>query len=53
MVTRGTAIVRFNEELNDFLPTALRKRDIDVEMAIGTRMRSFSRDAAGATPSGG
>ena len=32
MVTRGTAIVRFYEELNDFLPVARRKRDIDVEM---------------------
>jgi len=32
MVNRGTAIVRFYEELNDFLPVARRKRDIDVEM---------------------
>jgi len=32
MATRGTAIVRFYEELNDFLPVPLRKRDIGVEM---------------------
>jgi uncharacterized protein with PIN domain len=32
MVSRGTAIVRFYEELNDFLPEARRKRDIDVEV---------------------
>jgi hypothetical protein len=31
MVSRGTAIVRVYEELNDFLPEARRKRDIDVE----------------------
>jgi uncharacterized protein with PIN domain len=30
MVSRGTAIVRFYEELNDFLPAARRKRDIEL-----------------------
>src|SRR5260221_10125435 len=30
MVSRGTAIVRVYEELNDFLPEARRKRDIEV-----------------------
>jgi hypothetical protein len=32
MVSRGTAIVRVYEELNDFLPEARRKRDIDVQV---------------------
>jgi hypothetical protein len=32
MVSRGTVIVRVYEELNDFLPEARRKRDIDVEV---------------------
>ncbi len=32
MDSRGTAIVRVYEELNDFLPEARRKRDIDVEV---------------------
>ncbi len=34
MVSRGTAIVRVYEELNDFLPEARRKRDIDVEVDL-------------------
>jgi hypothetical protein len=32
MVSRGTAILRVYEELNDFLPEARRKRDIEVEL---------------------
>jgi uncharacterized protein with PIN domain len=32
MAARGTATLRFYEELNDFLPAALRKRDIAVEI---------------------
>lgn len=32
MASRGTAIVRFYEELNDFLPAAQRKRDIEVQV---------------------
>src|SRR6476469_5392210 len=32
MVSRRTAIVRVYEELNDFLPEARRKRDIDVQV---------------------
>jgi len=34
MVTRGIATVRFYEELNDFLPAARRKRDIELEMDL-------------------
>jgi hypothetical protein len=32
MESRGTAIVRVYEELNDFLPEARRKKDIDVQV---------------------
>jgi len=41
MVTRGTAIVRFYEELNDFLPEARRKRDIDVELDLPRSVRDL------------
>jgi len=39
MVSRGTAIVRVYEELNDFLPEARRKRDIDVELDLPRPVR--------------
>src|SRR4249919_2588312 len=39
MVSRGTAIVRFYEELNDFLPEARRKRDIEVELDLPRSVR--------------
>ena len=34
MASRATAIMRFYGELNDFLPAAFRKRDIEVEMDL-------------------
>jgi hypothetical protein len=39
MVSRGIAIVRFYEELNDFLPLEARKRDIEVEIDRGRSVK--------------